>query len=134
MKVVLMIVAAFFIGAGVSLFLCRSTINRLRKRVRTLRAGISEEKKKAETMKRVVWICLGNGFAWVWCSYILAALDKVQIAEALSTAAVTEIVGVVLAYAIKSAIENLSKNNLWPDRHDPTKPAEDPTQPATDGL
>jgi len=135
MKVVLMIVAAFFIGAGTSLFLCRSTINRLRKRVRTLRAnGGIEEKKKTETMKRVVWICLGNGFAWVWCSYILAALDKVQIAEALSTAAVTEIVGVVLAYAIKSAIENLSKNNLWPDKQDPTQPAEDPTKPATDGL
>ena len=135
MKVVLMIVAAFFIGAGVSLFLCRSTIKRLRKRVRTLRANDGvEEKKKSETMKRVVWICLGNGFAWVWCSYILAALDKVQIAEALSTAAVTEIVGVVLAYAIKSAIENLSKNNLWPDKQDPTQPAEDPTKPATDGL
>lgn len=135
MKVVLMIVAAFFIGAGTSLFLCRSTINRLRKRVRTLRAnGGIEEKKKTETMKRVVWICLGNGFAWVWCSYILAALDKVQIAEALSTAAVTEIIGVVLAYAIKSAIENLSKNNLWPDKQDPTQPAEDPTKPATDGL
>lgn len=135
MKVVLMIVAAFFIGAGTSLFLCRSTINRLRKRIRTLRAnGGIEEKKKTETMKRVVWICLGNGFAWVWCSYILAALDKVQIAEALSTAAVTEIIGVVLAYAIKSAIENLSKNNLWPDKQDPTQPAEDPTKPATDGL
>lgn len=135
MKVVMMIVAAFFIGAGTSLFLCRSTINRLRKRVRALRAnGGIEEKKKTETMKRVVWICLGNGFAWVWCSYILAALDKVQIAEALSTAAVTEIVGVVLAYAIKSAIENLSKNNLWPDKQDPTQPAADPTKPATDGL
>lgn len=134
MKVVLMIVAAFFIGAGTSFFLCRSTISRLRKRVHTLRAsGGIEESKKSETMKRVVWICLGNGFAWVWCSYILAAFDKTQIAEALSTAAVTEIVGVVLAYAIKSAIENLSKHNNWPDKQDPTKPAEDPTQPATDG-
>ena len=28
----------------------------------------------------------------------------------------TEIIGVVLAYAIKSAIENLSKNNNWPDK------------------
>ena len=133
MKVVMMIVAAFFIGAGTSLFLCRSTINRLRKRVRTLRANGGIEEKKAETMKKVVWICLGNGFAWVWCSYILAGLDKVQIAETLSTAAVTEIVGVVLAYAIKSAIENLSKHNKWPDKQDPTQPAEDPTQPATDG-
>ena len=64
----------------------------------------------------VVWICLANGFAWVWCSYILAALDKMQIAESLSQVAVTEIIGVVLAYAIKSAVENLSKNNHWPDR------------------
>lgn len=64
----------------------------------------------------VVWICLANGFAWVWCSYILAALDKMQIAESLSQVAVTEIIGVVLAYAIKSAVENLSKNNHWPDK------------------
>ena len=116
MKVVLMIVAAFFIGAGVSFLLCRSTINRLRKRGRALRVSGGIEEKKSETMKRVVWICLGNGFAWVWCSYILAALDKMQIAEALSTTAVTEIVGVVLAYAIKSAVENLSKHNKWPDK------------------
>ena len=57
-----------------------------------------------------------NGFAWVWCSYILAYLDKVQIAESLSQVAVTEIIGVVLAYCIKSAVENLSKNNRWPDK------------------
>lgn len=75
-----------------------------------------EEQKRQETMKRVVWICLTNGFAWVWCSYILAYLDKVQIAESLSQVAVTEIIGVVLAYAAKSAVENLSKNNCWPDK------------------
>lgn len=67
-------------------------------------------------MKKVVWVCLGNGFAWVWCSYILAYLDKMQIAESLSQVAVTEIIGVVLAYAIKSLVENLSKNNNWPDK------------------
>lgn len=72
--------------------------------------------KKWETMKMVVWVCLANGFAWVWCSYILAFLDKTQIAESLSQVAVTQIIGVVLAYAIKSAIENLSKNNSWPDK------------------
>lgn len=76
----------------------------------------SAGKGKRETMKMVVWICLANGFAWVWCSYVLAFLDKMQIAESLSQVAVTEIIGVVLAYAIKSAIENLSKNNHWPDK------------------
>lgn len=71
---------------------------------------------RPEMTKRVIWACLANGFAWVWCSYILAYLDKVQIAESLSQVAVTEIIGVVLAYCIKSAVENLSKNNRWPDK------------------
>lgn len=88
-----------------------------------IRSAFSGSRKKSkpgtrrrETMKMVVWVCLANGFAWVWCSYILAFLDKMQIAESLSQVAVTEIIGVVLAYAIKSAIENLSKNNNWPDK------------------
>ena len=70
----------------------------------------------ATTMKKIVWICLINGILWVWFSYILAALDKVQIAESLSQVAVTEIIGVVLVYALKSLVENLSKNNIWPDK------------------
>ena len=76
--------------------------------------------EKPETMKRVIWVCLINGLAWVWCSYLLAWLDKPQIAESLSQVAVTEIIGVVLAYAIKSTVENLSKNNRWPDKGGPT--------------
>lgn len=71
---------------------------------------------KTEMTKKIVWACLVQGFAWVWCSYILAFLDKVQIAESLSQVAVTEIIGVVLVYCAKSAIENLSKNNQWPDK------------------
>ena len=71
---------------------------------------------KTETMKAVVWFCLCNGCAWVWCSYLLAYLGRAEIAESLSKVALTEIVAVVLAYAIKSAVENLSKNNNWPDK------------------
>ena len=71
---------------------------------------------KVTTMKIIVWVCILNGLAWVWCSYILAYLDKMQIAESLSQVAVTEIIGVVLSYAIKSLVENLSKNNNWPDK------------------
>ena len=66
--------------------------------------------------------CLGNGFAWIWCSYVLAYLGREQIAETLSSVAVKEIIGVVLAYAIKSVLENLSKNNHWPDKPDPIAP------------
>ena len=72
--------------------------------------------KTLEMMKQMVWVGFGNGIAWVWCSYILAALDKPQIAESLSQVAVTEIVAIAFVYAIKSLIENLSKNNRWPDK------------------
>lgn len=59
----------------------------------------------ATTTKRVVWFCLGNGVAWVWCSYLLAYLGREEIAESLSKAAVTEIIGVVLLYCLKSLLE-----------------------------
>lgn len=98
---------------------------RLRRRNRELRAALNEgrEPDRTETMKRVVWVCLAMGIAWVWCSYILAYLDHPQIAESLSQVAVTEIIGVVLAYAIKSSIENLSKHNRWPDKGAPVEAA-----------
>ena len=47
---------------------------------------------------------------------VLAYLGREQIAEQLSGKAVTEIIAVILAYAIKSLVENLSKHNNWPDR------------------
>lgn len=71
---------------------------------------------KKNTSKLIVWACLVNGFAWVWCSYLLAYLGRAEIAESLSTVALTEIIAVVLTYSIKALLENLSKNNKWPDR------------------
>ena len=71
---------------------------------------------KRETTKQIVWVCLLNGFAWVWCSYLLAYLGREQIAESLSQVAITEIIGVVLAYCLKSLFENMSKHNNWPDK------------------
>ncbi len=91
-----------------------------------------QKPEKPETTKRVIWVCLLNGFAWVWCSYLLAYLDKPQIAESLSQVAVTEIIGVVLAYCIKSAVENLSKNNHWPDK--PTGPEPEAPEPPDVGV
>lgn len=104
------VVSFIFLGA----LIVRSAVSGLHKSKKS-KTG-SAGRKKRETMKMVVWICLANGFAWVWCSYILAALDKMQIAESLSQVAVTEIIGVVLVYGLKSAVENLSKNNHWPDK------------------
>lgn len=74
------------------------------------------KKEKTTTTKRIVWVCLINGIGWVWCSYGLAYLGRTSIAESLSKVAITEIIGVVLVYCLKSLCENISKNNLWPDK------------------
>ena len=76
--------------------------------------------KTNTTTKRIVGFCLVNGVAWVWCSYLLAYLGRGQIAETLSKTAITEIIGVVLIYCLKSLFENLSKNNTWPDKTNTT--------------
>lgn len=71
---------------------------------------------KKTTTKKVVWVCLANGCLWVWCSYLLAYLGRAEIAESLSKVAITEIIGVVLIYCLKSLFENISMNNIWPDK------------------
>ena len=114
MKTALLIAGALVVGFVLGIVYCAAKMDRLRRQVRELRAGIN--KAPAETMKRVVWACVLNGFAWVWCSYILAALDRMQIAEELSKVALAEIVVPIGFYAIKSGVENLSKNNRWPDK------------------
>lgn len=131
MKIVLIIAASVFVGFVAGAIRDRRIIERQRQTIRALRArnGIAEEKAKTETMKKIVGVCLANGILWIWCSYILAWMDKAQIAESLSSVAVTEIIGVVLAYAIKSAVENLSKNNRWPDKGEPTAPDGDTAGP-----
>jgi hypothetical protein len=60
---------------------------------------------KKTTTKKIVWFLLINGVAWVWCSYILAYLGRLEIAERLSESAVTAILGVVLVYCAKSLFE-----------------------------
>lgn len=86
--------------------------------------------KGRETMKAVVWFCVVNGCGWVWCSYLLAYLDRAEIAQGLSQVALTEIVAVVLAYALKSLAENLSKHNTWPDK--PAQAKEEDPHAGTD--
>ena len=118
MTTILIAVGAMAAGAVLGITYSTPTIRHLRRRVRELREIIREglPPERPETMKRYVWACVINGFAWVWCSYILAALDKVQIAEELSKVALAEIIVPVAVYAGKSVLENLSKNNRWPDK------------------
>ena len=112
MKIIIPIIAVLSFLAAVWLMLYANRICSTRRR----RIRAESHKRKQETTKKMIWVCLINGFAWVWCSYILAALDKPQIAEELSKVALAEIVAPVVVYAVKSVVENLSKNNRWPDK------------------
>lgn len=94
----------------------RSTKNAMKMAKWEYKLKKRQARKPFTTMKWVVLFSLLNGYAWVWCSYILAFMDKYTIAEQLSQVAITEIIGVVLVYAVKSLVENLSKNNQWPDK------------------
>lgn len=94
----------------------RSTKNAMKMAKWQYKLERRKARKPFTTMKWVVLFSLLNGYAWVWCSYILAFMDKYTIAEQLSQVAITEIIGVVLVYALKSLVENLSKNNQWPDK------------------
>lgn len=132
MNTVIIIFVAFLIGAVAGYAVSCRTITHLRRRIRLLRLD-DEKQDKITTMKKIVWVCLVNGFVWVWCSYILAYLDKPQIAESLSQVAVTEIIGVTLAYAIKSVVENLSKNNHWPDKTSAEAPEPEREEPPDAG-
>lgn len=73
-------------------------------------------KQPMEFSKKIVLILTANGIAWIYLSYWLAYLGREEIAETLSKTVVTEILGVFAAYAVKALLENLSKNNTWPDK------------------
>lgn len=59
--------------------------------------------------KVIVLVLLINAISWVWCSYGLAFLGRYEIAESLSQTAITTILGTVIAYCTKSAVENVNK-------------------------
>lgn len=70
------------------------------------------KRRHMPTTKKILWVCLINGVLWVWCSYVLAFVGMFKdnytgasIAESLSSVAVTEIIGVVLVYCLKSLFE-----------------------------
>ena len=62
--------------------------------------------------KFIVIILLINAIAWVWCSYGLAFIGRYEIAESLSQTAITTILGTVIAYCTKSAVENVNKYGI----------------------
>jgi hypothetical protein len=86
------------------------------------RARKKPRKKKREMMKLIVGFVTVNAIGWIWCSYLLAALGRVEIAQELSITALTSLVAVVLTYALKSIGEKHSLNKYGlriPDEDSP---------------
>ena len=50
-----------------------------------------------------------NSILMMWCSYILAWNDKIEIAEALSSTIADVIVGTIVCYLCTKTVENISK-------------------------
>ena len=59
-------------------------------------------------VSRLMWIAVFD----LQLSYLLAFLDKIQIAETLSVTIVTEIIGVMLGYFAKAFFETREEENL----------------------
>lgn len=69
-----------------------------------------------EFSKLIVGFLMFNGSVWIYLSYALAYLGREEIAETLSKTVAAEVFGVMAVYSAKALLENLSKNNTWPDK------------------
>lgn len=63
----------------------------------------------------VAWLIV-NGTCVLWGVLYLAVTGAEQIAETLGRYVVTELLGTVAVALAKNAVENISKNNSWPDK------------------
>lgn len=77
--------------------------------------------KQLTFQKLLVVFLVYKGVGWVDQSYELAWAGYVEIASDLSQTALTELLGVTLLYSIKATVEQLSKNNNWPDKDTSSK-------------
>ena len=70
-----------------------------------------QNRKMMTTAKQIIWLLTINGILWVWCSYVLAWFDKIQIAESLSSNVCTVILGQTIGYLITKTVENVFRYN-----------------------
>lgn len=90
-------------------------MEKLKKIVHWIKTRITKliEARKVETekeySKRMLDRVLSNCMLMMWCSYLLAAFDKISIAESLSETIATVIVGAVVSYFVSKTFENVNK-------------------------
>ena len=75
---------------------------------------MAKKKKKSDTRKlqyskKILGFVIINCVAMMWCSYLLAWFEKVEIAETLSKTVATSILGVTIPYLITSTVEKINQ-------------------------
>ena len=79
------------------------------KRIKEFLSRIRKRREK-EYSKRMLTLIVVNSIGMMWASYLLAFIDKADIAEALSKTIASAIIAVVIVYFAKATLENISKN------------------------
>lgn len=76
-----------------------------------LKLGRKTYWKTISTAKRLMWILTINAILWIWCSYVLAWFDKVQIAESLSSNVCNVVIGTVIAFLVTQSVSAIFRYN-----------------------
>ena len=79
--------------------------------------GVNNDKTQSfmeflqSTSKALIWISVVLGWIAIYLSYLLAFLDKIQIAESLSQSVATIVLGQLVVYLITSTVSNIFRYN-----------------------
>lgn len=86
----------------------KTLIKRIKSYILRIISAKSAETEKEYSKRMMNWV-LRHCIFMMWCSYILALLDKMAIAESLSETIAKVIVGTVISYFASKTFENVNK-------------------------
>ena len=89
----------------------KEDIEKRKREIRIERIKDSLAGNLMSTTKQLIWLFSINGILWIWCSYILAFMDKIQIAESLSSNVCTIVIGQMAMYLVTKTVENVFRYN-----------------------
>lgn len=91
--------------------LAKEALDKKKRELRIERIKDSLAGNLMSTTKQLVWLFSINGILWIWCSYVLAFMDKIQIAESLSSNVCTVVIGQMAMYLLTKTVENVFRYN-----------------------
>jgi hypothetical protein len=86
----------------------KTIVRRIKSYISKIISTRSAETEKEYSKRTMNWV-LKHCIFMMWCSYVLALLDRVAIAESLSETIAKVIVGTVISYFASKTFENVNK-------------------------